>query len=97
MGMMGFSLEWTKLSARDYRELDGSQRLLVDKALDRIRIHGMNAGQPLSGSLAGCRKLKHLKSGLRIDFRRSPDQPHTIKIIIGRREGSAVYSNASSR
>jgi len=51
-----YHLEFLDAAQTDYDQLDGSQKKLVDKALDRIKIRGMNAGQPLAGKLIQCRK-----------------------------------------
>jgi len=45
-------IEWTQYSKEDYDNLDGSQKIFVDKALNRIISLGMAAGQPLSGNLS---------------------------------------------
>jgi mRNA interferase RelE/StbE len=86
---------WTEYSRNDYKELDGSQKVFVDKAIDRIRERGMEAGKPLYGLLSSCRKLKHRKMGLRVVFREVADG---IEIVaIGKREGKAVYQDAEAR
>jgi mRNA interferase RelE/StbE len=82
----------------DYRSLDGSQKKLVNKSLKRIENMGMQAGQPLSGALVGCRKLKHRKAGLRVIFRDSQNGIEIIDIIaIGKREDLKVYKTAEDR
>jgi mRNA interferase RelE/StbE len=93
-----FELEWTSYSKNDYEGLDGSQKLVVDKALARIRAHGMQAGQPLGKGLVGCNKIKHQKMGLRIVFRESPNGIEIIQIVaIGKRADSKVYRAARHR
>jgi len=54
---MSFKLQFTELSRLDYAGLDGSQKKQVLKSLIKIEENGMNAGQPLHGSLWDCRKL----------------------------------------
>ena len=93
-----FELEWTKYSRADYESLDGAQLVFVDKALARIKLLGMQAGNPLIGELSGCRKLKHRKLGLRIVFRQSESGIQIIQIVaIGARSDSAVYRQSESR
>ena len=93
-----FELEWTQHSKADYGALDGSQLVFVDKALDRIRILGMEAGSPLTGDLIGCRKLKHRKLGLRVVFRQSEKGIQIVQIVaIGSRSDAAVYRQAKTR
>jgi mRNA interferase RelE/StbE len=93
-----FELEWTDYSRKDYEALDGSQLVFVDKGLDRIRKLGMAAGLPLAGDLAGCRKLKHNRLGLRIIFQQSKRGITIIQIVaIGARSDSVVYKQAKHR
>jgi mRNA interferase RelE/StbE len=61
--------------------LDGSEKVVVDKALKKIQVFGMQAGAALNGELSACRKLKHRKMGLRILFRESPNGIEIIQIV----------------
>jgi mRNA interferase RelE/StbE len=95
---MTYELEWTELSADDYRKLDGSEKVIVDKGLSKIIAFGMQAGEPLTGELITCRKLKHRKMGLRIIFRQSTAGIEIIQIVsIGKREDLKVYRSAERR
>ena len=95
---MGYEITWTQYSKSDYLNLDGSQRVFVDKALVRIRERGMDAGQPLSGELMGCNKLKNKQMGLRIVFRQTDAYVEIIQIVaIGKRDSSEVYTEAGAR
>lgn len=95
---MAYELSWTDYSRADYERLDGVQRVIVDKGLARIRERGMQAGQALSGDLAGCRRLKYRKLGLRIIFRELAGRMEVIEIVaIGQRAGSRVYGRATKR
>lgn len=91
-------IEWTEYSKKDYDNLDGSQKVFVDKALNRIKLHGMDAGQPLHGALSQCNKLKNRKMGLRIIFREVQGKFEVIQIVvIGKRDKNAVYKIAENR
>lgn len=91
-------IEWTEFSKEDYDSLDGSQKIFVDKAITRIQILGMQAGQPLHGSLSQCRKLKNKKMGLRIVFREIDGKVEVIQIVaIGKRDKKEVYKAAEDR
>ena len=93
-----YEIEWTQYSKDDYNGLDGSQKVFVDKALDRIKLLGMKAGQPLNGDLALCKKLKNRKMGLRIVFREANGNVEVIQIVaIGKREKETVYKAAEKR
>jgi mRNA interferase RelE/StbE len=95
---MTYSLSWTEASKSDYASLDGSQRVFVDKGLDRIRVRGMQAGARLNGDLAECNKLKNNKLGLRIIFRQIDQKIEVIEIVvIGKRSDLQVYKEAQKR
>ncbi|ERL65960.1 type II toxin-antitoxin system RelE family toxin [Schleiferilactobacillus shenzhenensis] len=65
----------------EFEKLKGSQRVFVDKVLIRLRQLEMNAGQELHGPLAGFRKLKSKKTGLRIVFGQSSQGITIIDIV----------------
>ena len=91
-------IEWTEYSRDDYDKLDGSQKVFVDKALNRIKLRGMDAGQPLHGALAQCNKLKNKKMGLRVIFRDVQGKFEVIQVVvIGKRDKETVYKIAENR
>ena len=93
-----YELEFLPEAKVEKDQLDGSQLVFVEKGRDRIKILGMKAGQPLHGKLAGCKKLKNKRLGLRIVFRPSPNGIEIIQIIaIGKRDKLAVYRDAEKR
>ncbi|MTD31736.1 type II toxin-antitoxin system RelE/ParE family toxin [Planomicrobium sp. YIM 101495] len=93
-----YHLEWTQYSKEDYDQLDGSQKIFVNKALDRIKLRGMEAGQSLHGNLAQCNKLKNKKMGLRIIFREAEGTIQVIQIVaIGKRDKEKIYKMAEDR
>lgn len=93
-----YQIEWTQYSKNDYTKLDGSQKIFVDKALNRIKLRGMSAGQPLHGSLALCNKLNNKKMGLRVIFREVQGKVEVVQIVvIGKRDNETVYKVAENR
>ncbi|WP_225743236.1 type II toxin-antitoxin system RelE/ParE family toxin [Marinilactibacillus sp. Marseille-P9653] len=93
-----YQIEWTEYSRDDYDKLDGSQKTFVDKALNRIKLRGMDAGQPLHGALAQCNKLKNKKMGLRVIFREVQGKLEVIQVVvIGKRDKKTVYKIAENR
>ena len=91
-------IKWTEYSRDDYDKLDGSQKVFVDKALNRIKLRGMDAGQPLHGALAQCNKLKNKKMGLRVIFREVQGKFEVIQVVvIGKRDKETVYKIAENR
>ena len=63
---MSYKVELIPEAQDDFYKLDNSQRLHVKKSLIKLENQGMLAGEALHGNLAGYRKLKHKKLGLRI-------------------------------
>ncbi|WP_142829744.1 type II toxin-antitoxin system RelE family toxin [Planococcus soli] len=93
-----YQLEWTQYSKEDYEQLDGSQKIFVNKALDRIKLRGMEAGQSLHGNLAQCNKLRNKKMGIRIIFREAEGTIQVIQIVaIGKRDKEKNYKMAEER
>ncbi|AQU80848.1 addiction module toxin RelE [Planococcus faecalis] len=86
-----YQLEWTQYSTEDYEQLDGSQKIFVHKALDRIKLRGVEAGQSLHGNLAQCNKLKTKKMGLRIILSEAEATIQIIQIVaIGKRDKEKI-------
>lgn len=95
---MTYKVELTQKAEKDYHKLDNSQRYHIKRSFERIETLGMQAGQPLSGALAGCRKLKHKKLGLRVIFRQTDTGIEIIEVVaIGKREDSKIYKIAEKR
>lgn len=93
-----YKIEWTRYSKEVFEQLDGSQKIFVNKALDRIRLKGMEAGQPLHGNLAQCNKLKNKKMGLRIIFKEADGAIEVIQIVAtGKRDKDKIYKMAEDR
>ncbi|SOC39399.1 type II toxin-antitoxin system RelE family toxin [Salinicoccus kekensis] len=93
-----YHLHFNVYSEEEYKNLDGSQKKLINKGLRRIQEQGMSAGQELRGELKHCRKLKYKKAGLRIIFRQDGDNIEIIEIVaIGKRSEKEVYKDAENR
>lgn len=83
---------------KEYHRLDGSQKILIDKSLKRIKQLGLDAGETLNGALHTCRKLKHKKAGLRVIFRESKIGIEIIAILaIGKRDNLSVYKDTEKK
>ena len=84
---------------RDFKKLDGSQRKLVLVALKKLKTRADEIGVPLHGELAGCKKIKWRKVGLRMVFRILEDGSLEIVeiVAIGKRDRSEVYETARER
>lgn len=90
----------------DLRRLDGSQRKLVLKALQKVRSnplpqseggYGKPLGNKLSNNLSGLLKIKLRASGLRIVYRLIRSNDKMLIIVIGARADNDVYETAQKR
>ena len=95
-----FLIQFYNAAARkDYERLDDSQKKLVNIALRKLEMRADELGEPLKGALAGCKKLKWRREGLRMVFRIGDDGAIEIVeiVAIGRRDKFAVYRSAEQR
>jgi len=93
-----FEIKFNPYSQAEYDGLDGSQKIFIDKGIQRIRERGMIAGEALKGGLIGCNKLKNKSLGLRIVFREVLGVLEIIEIVaIGKRDKKRVYNAARER
>lgn len=90
----------------DLKKLDGSQRRLVQRAIEKVLRNPLHAneggyGKPLSHlsdtDLAGCCKIKLKNAGLRIVYKIIRTDNEMLIIVIGARADSAVYNDAQKR
>ena len=90
----------------DFRALDGSQRILVKKAIEKVRAnplpdteggYGKRLGNKDSTQLAGFLKVKLRGAGLRIVYQLIREEDHMVLIVIGAREDDKVYHIAHKR
>lgn len=95
---MAYKVEFIEEANQDFKNLDRSQQILIRKSILKIEKYGMQTGEPLRGKLAGCRKLKHKKAGLRVVFRETKKGLEIIQILaIGKRSDKEVYKSATKR
>jgi len=89
---LSYKVELIPEAQDDFYKLDNSQRLHVKKSLIKLENQGMLAGEALHGNLAGYRKLKHKKLGLRIVA------IEIIEVIaIGKRSDNEIYTISEKR
>lgn len=85
----------------DLRDLEGSARRLVLKAIKKLEAEPQHRGAPLgsrrSGNLATFRKLVVGKKDYRIIYRIEPDGSIVVVWVIARRVDDEVYELALSR
>ena len=91
---------------KDLRELDGSQRILVQKAIKKISQNPLpdsegGYGKPLGNhqqiKLAGFLKVKLKGAGLRIVYKLIRTEKEMLVVVIGARADEEVYHQAQSR
>ena len=93
-----YEIIYNKLSQKDYENLEGSQKIFVNKGLAKIQQDGMAVGEALHGNLSGCNKLKNKKLGLRIVFTQRKRGIEIIEIVaIGKRSDKEVFVDAEYR
>lgn len=92
---------------KDFQKLDGSQKKIVVKMLEKLRENPLpkirgGYGTPLgndtsTGNLSGLLKLKARGFGIRIVYELIEVENHSVVIVIGMREDKEVYKIAAKR
>lgn len=103
---MSWSLSFIDEADKDYQSLDGGQRILVDKALEKVKQNPLTQreggyGKELANrtwaNLAGLLKIKLKASGIRIVYKLIKTETSMIIVVIGMREDEEVYRIAKKR
>ena len=90
----------------DLDELDGSQRKLVLKSIEKVRKNPLSQQEGGYGKLLGKRgntdltgflKIKLRASGLRLVYKVIKQEDRMLIVVIGAREDKEVYSIADKR
>ena len=91
---------------QDLKQLDGSQRLLVLKAIEKVSAnplpdtqggYGKPLGNRLTGKLAGYCKIKLRNAGLRVVYQPIQTESEMKIIVISIRDDDMVYRLAEKR
>lgn len=103
---MNWKLEYLPEAEKDLKNLDGSQRILVLKAIKKVRqnplpVDEQGYGKPLGNhndsDLAGLLKIKLRSAGLRVVYQIRRTETSMIVIVIGVRADEEVYELAQKR
>ena len=103
---MSWKVEYLPEANQDLKNLDGSQRLLVLKAIKKVQqnpisIYEGGYGKPLgnkNGSdLSGFLKVKLKSAGLRVVYKVVRQDDKMLIIVIGARADEEVYGIAQKR
>ena len=103
---MNWNLEYLPEAEKDLKELDGSQRILVLKAIKKVQrnplpVDEQGYGKPLGNhngtNLAGLLKIKLRSAGLRVVYQLRRTESSMMVIVIGVRADEEVYDIAQER
>lgn len=103
---MSWQIKYLPEAVDDLRKLDGSQKILIRKALKKVCQnplpeteggYGKLLGNKGSSHLSGFLKIKLRGAGLRIVYQLIRKEDHILVIIIGAREDDEVYEIAQKR
>ena len=94
--MSSWDVQYLDESRKELRELDGSQKLLVRKAIAKVSQNPLpnnegGYGKPLGGKLKGFMKIKLRAAGIRITYRIVKSETQMLVVVIGLREDDEVY------
>ena len=103
---MSWNVKYLPEALEDLRKLDGSQRILIRKSIQKICQnplseaeggYGKYLGNKGNNHLAGFLKVKLRAAGLRIVYQIIRQDSHMLIIVIGAREDDEVYTAAQKR
>lgn len=103
---MSWEVRYLPEALDDLQALDGSQRILVKKAIEKVRTnplldteggYGKQLGNRDNMQLAGFLKVKLRGAGLRIVYQLIREEDHMVLIVIGARKDNEVYQIAHKR
>ena len=103
---MSWKLSYLPEAEKDLKALDGSQRILVLKAIKKVQQNPLPAEENGSGKslgnygstgLARLLKIKFRAAGLRVVYKLQRTESEMLVIVIGVRADEEVYDVASKR
>lgn len=103
---MSWEITYLPEALEDLRRLDGSQRVLARKAIQKVSLnplpeteggYGKLLGNKNNTNLTGFLKIKLRGAGLRIVYKIMRIDSRMIIVIIGAREDDEVYETAYKR
>lgn len=103
---MTWELKFLPEALKDLKKLAGNQRLLVVKAIEKVRRNPLadyegGLGKPLGNQngkeLAGFLKIKLRDAGIRVVYKVIRTETEMLVIVIGARADEEVYKDAVKR
>lgn len=103
---MNWQIQFLPEAEKDFRKLDGSQRILVQKALKKVSTNPLpisegGYGKPLGNHnkthLSNILKVKLKDAGIRIVYTLIQTNTEMLIIVIGARKDESAYIQAQHR
>ena len=100
---MNWEVEFIDEAVRDMRKLDGSQRALVLKAIEKVKRdptaegYGKPLGNKGGADLVGLFKIKLRKGGIRVVYQLVEIDGVMRIVVVGMRTDDGVYREAARR
>lgn len=103
---MSWGVSFLPEAVDDLRALDGSQRILIRKAIGRVMTNPLPVSEGGCGKLLGRRggaglsgflKIRLRGAGLRIVYKLIRQENNMLVVVIGVREDNDVYDIAQAR
>ena len=103
---MNWKVAYLPEAEKDLKDLDGSQRLLVLKAIKKVSTNPLpkdegGYGKPLGNhantKLAGLLKVKLKAAGIRVVYKMIRTETEMLVVVIGARADDEVYETAQKR
>lgn len=100
---MTWEVEFIEEAQKDMRKLDGSTRILVYKAIDKVRKdptesgYGKPLGNRNGSNLAGLMKIKLRDVGVRVVYKLEMEGGVMKVIVVAARSDEQVYKEAAKR
>ena len=103
---MNWKVVYLPEAEKDLKDLDGSRRILVQKAIKKVSQNPLpdnegGYGKPLGNhnqtNLAGFLKVKLRGAGLRIVYKLIRTETEMLVVVIGARADDEVYDQAQNR
>ncbi len=103
---MKWNIVYLPEALEDFRRLDGSQRILVRKAIQKVSAnplpeteggYGKLLGNKNNTNLSGYLKIKLRGAGIRIVYKLARIENQMVVIVIGARKDEEAYESAYKR
>ena len=103
---MKWSLKYLPEAAKDLKALDGAQRIMTVKAINKVLTNPLPVseggyGKPLGNKngndLTGLLKIKLKNAGIRVVYKLIRTETEMLVVVIGARSDDEVYETARHR